>query len=420
MEGEIHHHVRPRRRSLVSAVTPPSSSTVEDTKFKEEDYSDDQLLTVPAGWMIKLVAIQVELITSCFLSLIAPFLYLYFQSQAVPSRFAHRVTALLRRLAFGILCAVCAMAILLAVMVVSVLLAVGLARLCVEEPVLLRQPLHFDYTQAHPNATVALRGAWRGGRAVPAGHSVSVSLVLLLPESDHNLRIGVFQVHAEVTSSAGKVMAASSRPCMLRFRSDPVRLMRTFVMGFPLLLGISSESQRVAIEMLGYKETRTRSETVRVKLKPRAGTTELPQLYDAEVVMKSQLPWAKEVARNWKWTFYVWTSLYMYILLLILLVCCFKPFVMPTLRRYGAGRLAEVKKDSTDDHRIERGTSDKRLSDALRSLRQRGKRKALLRPELVEGAASSVAGGEEASAASEVIDDSGDFAASESSECVGG
>lgn len=190
-------------------------------------------------------------------------------------------------------------------------------------------------------------------------------------------------------------------------------------MGFPLLLGISSESQRVAIEMLGYKETRTRSEMVRVKLKPRAGTTELPQLYDAEVFMKSQLPWAKEVAHNWKWTFYVWTSLYMYILLLILLVCCFKPFVMPRLRRYGAGGLAEVKKDSMDDHRIEREMSDKRLSDALRALRQRGKRKALLRPELVEGAASSVAGGE-AMAASEVIDDSGDFAASESSECVGG
>ncbi|CAL9181401.1 unnamed protein product [Musa hybrid cultivar] len=419
MDGETHHHVRPRRRALLSVVTPPSSSTVEDTKYKEDDYSDDQLLTVPAGWMIKLVAIQVELITSSFLSLIAPFLYLYFQSQAVPSRFAHGVTALLRRLTFGILGAVCAMVILLAVMVVSVLLGVGLARLCVEEPVLLRQPLHFDYTQVHPNATVALRGAWRRGRAVPAGHSVSVSLMLLLPESDHNLRIGVFQVHAEVTSSTGNVIATSSQPCMLRFQSHPVRLMRTFVMGFPLLLGISSESQRVAIEMLGYKETRTRSEMVRVKLKPRAGTTELPQLYDAEVFMKSQLPWAKEVAHNWKWTFYVWTSLYMYILLLILLVCCFKPFVTPRLRRYGAGGLAEVKKDSMDDHRIEREMSDKRLSDALRALRQRGKRKALLRPELVEGAASSVAGGE-AMAASEVIDDSGDFAASESSECVGG
>ncbi|RWW72992.1 hypothetical protein BHE74_00019159 [Ensete ventricosum] len=199
---------------------------------------------------------------------------------------------------------------------------------------------------------------------------------------------------------------------MLRFQSHPVRLMRTFVMGFPLLLGVSSESQRVAIEMLGYKETRTRSEMMRVKLKPRAGTTELPQLYDAEVFMKSQPPWAKELAYNWKWTFYVWTSLYMYILLLILLVCCFKPFVMPRLRR-------ELRKDSVDDHRVKREMSDKRLSDALRGLRQRGKRKALLRPELVEGATSSVAGGE-ATAASEVIDDSGDFAASESSECVGG
>ncbi|WOK97460.1 seipin-1 [Canna indica] len=421
MDGDTQHLLRLRRRAYSAATTttnyPPSSTIGND---------DHQLLALPAGWLIRLVTAQAELITTCFLSIASPFLYTYFQSQAVPARIAHSVTTLARRLALGLLGALYAVAVLLAVMFVSVLCGVGLVRLWVEEPVVLRQPLHFDYTEVHPSAAVPLRGAWYGGRAVPTGHTVIVSVALLLPESDYNCRIGIFQVHAEVSSSVGETIAASSQPCMLRFRSLPVRLMRTFFMGIPILLGISTESQEISMDILKYKETKKRSETIRMRLKPRSGTGDLPQLYEAELLMKTQLPWPKELVHSWRRTLYVWASLYVYFILLILLACCFK-LRWPSSMCAGVERPSEVKKDYGE----ERAMSDK-FSVALRKWRERSKRKRLessssslsqpllraIHPELAEGSASSSSGGG-GEASEEVIDDSGDFAASESSECFG-
>ncbi|XP_038988024.1 seipin-1-like, partial [Phoenix dactylifera] len=207
--------------------------------------------------------------------------------------------------------------VFVAVTFAAVLLGVGLVRLWVGEPVSVRRPLHFNYTEAHPSTVAALGGAKRRGRPVPAGHTARVSLVLIMPKSDYNRRIGVFQVTAEAIAPNGDTITTSSQPCMLRFRSLPVRLMRTCLMGIPLLMGICTESQKVTMEVLRYKETGRRTEAIRVRLKPRAGTTDLPQLYAAEIFMTSQLPWGKELVYNWKWSFYVWTSLYMYIMLLI-------------------------------------------------------------------------------------------------------
>ncbi|RVX07428.1 Seipin-1 [Vitis vinifera] len=92
----------------------------------------------------------------------------------------------------------------------------------------------------------------------------------------------------------GDVIAKSSHPCMLRFRSLPVQLTRTFLMGVPLLLGISSETQELTIEILKHKEGYSRTKAIRVTLIPRAGTLSLPQIYEAELLMNSQLPWKKK------------------------------------------------------------------------------------------------------------------------------
>lgn len=138
-----------------------------------------------------------------------------------------------------------------------------------------------------------------------------------------------YQLSAELLSTNGNVIGKSSQPVMLQFRSLPVRLAQTFMMGIPLLLGISSETQKIKIEMLRYKERHPRSEGVRVILAPRAGTSLLPQLYEANIIMNSQLPWTKQFVHNWKWTLYVWTSLNVYILFLILLIACFRPLFFP-------------------------------------------------------------------------------------------
>jgi seipin len=62
--------------------------------------------------------------------------------------------------------------------------------------------LHFDYTDAHPTAVFSFNGGVdvSGGYIkkkhirVPVGHAFSVSLSLLMPESDFNRELGVFQV----------------------------------------------------------------------------------------------------------------------------------------------------------------------------------------------------------------------------------
>ncbi|KAJ9691426.1 hypothetical protein PVL29_013565 [Vitis rotundifolia] len=37
----------------------------------------------------------------------------------------------------------------------------------------------------------------------------------------------------------------------------------------------------------------------------------------------------KKLVHSWKWTFYVWMSLYAYIMLLVVPMCCFRPVLFP-------------------------------------------------------------------------------------------
>ncbi|OMO89289.1 Adipose-regulatory protein, Seipin [Corchorus olitorius] len=162
-----------------------------------------------------------------------------------------------------------------------------------------------------------------------------LAVLSLASETTASVETAVQKLTAELLSTTGNVIAKSSQPVMLQFRSLPVRLARTFVMGIPLLLGISSETQKLKVEILRYKEGHPRSGSVRVTLAPRAGTSSLPQLYEAEIIINSQLPWTKQLVHNWKWTLYVWTSLYVYIIFLILVITCFRPLFFPVTTTAG-------------------------------------------------------------------------------------
>ena len=142
------------------------------------------------------------------------------------------------------------------------------------------------------------------------------------------------QLKVELLSLKGETIARSSQPCMLRFRSKPIRLARTFVMSVPLVAGFANEAQTMRIDALVHQEKWPRTKAVRATLIPRAQTRLLPQLYEAEVVINSKPPWTKRMAYNWKWTLCVWTSMYLYVPILIALLWCFKPFLFP----YAASR----------------------------------------------------------------------------------
>ncbi|CAA6668171.1 unnamed protein product [Spirodela intermedia] len=285
----------------------------------------------------------------------------------------------LRRLAFGMLGTVYVCLLLVAIFVLAVGIGVGLVSLWLEEPVMLSQPLHFDYTDAHPSGVVSLSYAPASGaapkkRPIPLGHTFRVSLVLVLPESTFNLRLGVFQVAAEIISPDGDVLASSTQPCMLRFKSLPVRIMRTLLMGMPHVLGISCETQKIILGILEYKEKNPRTEAIKVRLKPRSGTYDIPQLYSSEILLNSRLPWGKNLAYNWKWTFYVWVSLYVYIILLTALLCCCKPFIFPR-RLSDQGSAPIVAEKDLRSYREDGELSDESSADVKRRadrLRRKG------------------------------------------------
>lgn len=169
------------------------------------------------------------------------------------------------------------------------------------------------------------------------------------------------QMTAEVLSADGDVIAKLSQPCMLRFRSLPIRLTRTFLMGVPLILGISGETQKITVQILRHKEvTYPRTRAIRITLSPRAGTSYLPQLYEADIVLNSQLPWTRQLVHGWRWTLYVWASFYFYVMFLITYVTCCRPHLSPVKMITTVVNVANhaIRYGSTSDHvQSDRGAS---------------------------------------------------------------
>jgi seipin len=73
-----------------------------------------------------------------------------------------------------------------------------------EKPVRIKEELNFDYTKPSPVALVPIgscTGApnfnkkWSSTRVIPANHKLELTVLLNLPESDYNRRLGVFQVY---------------------------------------------------------------------------------------------------------------------------------------------------------------------------------------------------------------------------------
>ncbi|CAJ1823003.1 unnamed protein product [Sphenostylis stenocarpa] len=323
--------------------------------------------------------------------------------QRVPSQITHGSKLLLKKLGLCLLSVAYVCMVLILVLFLATVVGVGLVRFWVEEPVSVKENLHFDYTEAHPTAVFFFNGVrsfkdhlTKKQISIPVGHTYFASLVLVMPESDFNKELGVFQLTAELLSVDGHVIAKSSQPCMLRFRSSAVRLARTFIMGVPLLLGISGETQNINVEILRHKEDHRRSNAIRVTLHPRAGTSYLPQLYEAEMVIKSNLPWTKELVRNWKWTFYVWVSLYVYIGLLMTLLCCYRPLLFLVTPQSSSPHrvVSELASEEPGELLVGEARDENEVSELSRKWRKsRGKRKTTLGhggvPETVVGSSAS-------------------------------
>lgn len=172
----------------------------------DEDPKLMALSPQPPNWVTKLISLQADLIYNCLVPVFTPSPVVsessYHQAQeTIPNaesavyQIPSTITPLLKRFGLGFLSAAYVCMVLLLVLLLAAVLGVGFVHLWAEEPVFVREKLHFDYTHAHPVAVFSFDGFSNKKRiGVPIGHTFYISLLLVMPESNFNRDIGVFQV----------------------------------------------------------------------------------------------------------------------------------------------------------------------------------------------------------------------------------
>lgn len=253
---------------------------------------------------------------------------------------------------WGFLWSVYVAVVLVGLLVLAFITGGVLLSYLVEEPIKMVENLNFDYTEKSPLAFVPIMGCqgvnglndFRGQvdvgnvdgvHVIPPKHKLQATVKLILPESDYNRNLGVFQVRIDLLASNGLILASSRRPCMLYFKSLPIRLLLTFLKAAPLITGYSSESQDLDIEFKGFTEGDMPISCIRVIIEQRAEFHPgggIPQLYSASLILESELPLHKRIIWYWKTTLFVWISMTLFTVELLFALLCCKPLIIPRIR----------------------------------------------------------------------------------------
>lgn len=119
---------------------------------------------------------------------------------------------------------------------------------------------------------------------------------------------------------------------MLKFKSEPIRLLLTFLKVAPLITGFISESQTLEVRISGYTEGDIPTACVKVIIEQRAEFlfgAGIPEIYGASLTLQTEHPFFKRILWNWKKTIFIWMSISVFIVeLLFTLVCC-RPLIVP-------------------------------------------------------------------------------------------
>ncbi|KAJ4903581.1 putative adipose-regulatory protein (Seipin) [Raphanus sativus] len=233
-----------------------------------------------------------------------------------------------RRLALGLLWAV-HVGIVLFAMLVSAFMVSGFLITCLsQEPLVIKESLSFDYTKNSPEAYVPVTH-----RVNTPNHKTEVSVSMTLPESEYNRNLGMFQVRVDFLSENGQVLATSREPCMLRFRTEPIRLVQTFLKIAPLVSGYVSETQTLNLKLKGFSEKDVGSTVcVKVVIEQRAEFRDgagIPEIYEASLLLESELPFLKRVIWKWRRTLFVWISMSLFVTELVFALVFFWCLIIP-------------------------------------------------------------------------------------------
>ncbi|KAF5736273.1 putative Adipose-regulatory protein [Tripterygium wilfordii] len=124
-----------------------------------------------------------------------------------------------------------------------------LVRNMVEEPVEIKEKLNFDYTKNSPVALVLIWSCPAVGFGVNCNENVTVLKnkgSWLIPVN-HKLQVK----SVDFLSANCETFASSSHPSMLKFKSEPIRLLLTSLKIVPLVAGYISESQTMNLKIRG-------------------------------------------------------------------------------------------------------------------------------------------------------------------------
>ncbi|XP_076957101.1 seipin-2-like [Bidens hawaiensis] len=256
--------------------------------------------------------------------------------------------------------------VLLSLLVSALVISGVIVKRVVDEPVQITEQLVFDYTKDTPTAFAPVIsctesallvykrkskigiGRFVGTRAVPVGHELKATVSLVLPESDYNRKLGIFQVRVDFLSSDNTLLTTSRRPSMLRFKSDPIRLLSTFLKLPSLLTGYPSETQTLRININGYTEKAIPLSCLRVAIEQRAEFAKgagVPEIYSAFIKLESRFSFLKRMLWYWKWLIYMWISMMMFVMELLFTMLCCAPVIFPWVRRVG-GYSVNIASDS--------------------------------------------------------------------------
>ncbi|GAQ77597.1 hypothetical protein KFL_000010460 [Klebsormidium nitens] len=216
-----------------------------------------------------------------------------------------------------------------------------------------KEPLFFDYRLPQPAATMPLlppelrtkayayaaedKPVKKFPRVFQPGQLYDVTVRLELPDSEQNVQVGIFQVTVQLLSVRDDVVATTTQPAMLHYRSPLVKLARLLAMAIPIVFNFVEERQVLTLTMLkGYQEGPLPVIAVRVLIEPSAGRPPelgLPQIYSAEAEVRTRLTGLAALLYNWRFTSFVWGPFVIFMWELAVAVLCCPGLVLPGFLR---------------------------------------------------------------------------------------
>ncbi|KAG0348497.1 Berardinelli-Seip congenital lipodystrophy 2 (seipin) [Podila humilis] len=101
-----------------------------------------------------------------------------------------------------------------------------------------------------PSAEIDFSRGGRYGQFLRGDQAYDISVNLHVPTSEQNVAIGNFMVVVTLLRADGKIIMSSSRPAILTYQSQPLRLMRTAWKAVPLVLDWSKEDQVLKVPLI--------------------------------------------------------------------------------------------------------------------------------------------------------------------------